>query len=412
MKYFNYFLLFLLPVMLSVGCHESKKNTLSAPPESFSVTDTAFNTSCSYLTHNASGVPVVSWAQENKKEKTTQVWYAVFSDSTDTFGEPQLIPTSADVEPHGENMPKIIFQKNGDVLALYSINNPHPGNAYTGAIYYTRSFDHGKTWSPATPLIKDTGKSFDQRYFDVALLPNGEIGLIWLNNSEPEGSTLYFATTNGRNGFGTAKVIAHHTCQCCRTDIMVDSAGVIHAAWRTIFHDSIRDMAYSISKDSGKTFSSPVRISPDNWVVDGCPHTGPCMAMNKDGIHFTWFTMGGGGGVYYNHKDNDKPGFSPRQAVSSLSSAKHPQIASLPDNDLAIVWDEGVNYRNTVHQRIGLQMRGPNGLLMSTRYLTGDSVNASFPQIEIRNDQSAIIAYTQDNGEKQQVKYRMIKLKP
>lgn len=411
MKYINHPFLLLL-TLIFIGCHESKKSSSSLTQKSKSVTDSTFNTSCSYLTDNAAGIPVISWAQENNTEKTTQVWYAVFSDSTKTFGNPQLIPTSANVEPHGENMPKIIFQKNGNIMAVYSINNPHPGNPYTGAIYYTRSFDHGKSWTPAQPLISDTSKSFDQRYFDMALLPDGEVGMVWLNNSEPEGSTLYFASTKGRDGFGTTRIIAHHTCQCCRTNILVDSTGIIHVAWRTIFHDSIRDMAYSVSKDSGKTFSSPVRISADNWVVDGCPHTGPSMAVNNDGIHFTWFTMGGGGGVYYNHKDDNAPAFSQRQAVSALPSARHPQIAALPDNDLAIVWDEGVKYKNAIHQRIGLQMRGPNGLLMSTRYLTADSVNSSFAQIKILNNQSALVAFTQDNGQKQEVKYRMVSLKP
>ena len=41
------------------------------------------------------------------------------------------------------------------------------------------------------------------------------------------------------------------------------------------------------------------RISQDNWVISGCPHTGPAMAENKEGIHFTWFTGGSGSGIYY-----------------------------------------------------------------------------------------------------------------
>jgi hypothetical protein len=242
----------------------------------------------------------------------------------------------------------------------------------------------------------------------VAVLPNGKTGIVWLNNSKPEGSTLYFASLNGDQGFSKGKVIGKHTCQCCRTDLLVDSSGKINVAWRDIYHDSIRDMFYCYSADTGKTFSDPVRISADNWVVNGCPHTGPSMAENKSGLHFTWFTMGGGGGIYYCHTINNSQSFSPRQAVSRLTSARHPQMIAMPDGDLAIAWDEGVKYGDEIHQRIGLQMRGPDGLLLNNRYLTPDSENTTFPVIKVLNKQNVLVAYTQDDGKRQQVRYKIV----
>lgn len=411
MKYLLLF--FLIIASLTSGCQETNKTSSSNDEEAaIPVTDTAFNTSCPYLTHNSEGVPVLSWVQENQATQATQIYYAVYIDSIKKFGKPEIISSAANVEPHGEDMPKIIYQKNGNMFAVYSIKNPQPGNPYTGAVYYTRSFDGGEHWTPAHPLITDSSQSFDQRYFDVALLPNDEIGMIWLNNSIPTGSTLFYASTNGKEDFSNKTIIARHTCQCCRTDLLIDAHGNINVAWRNIFNDSIRDMAYAVSKDTGKTFSSPVRISADNWAVDGCPHTGPSMAQNNDGLHFTWFTMGGGGGVYYCHKKANETFFSPRETVSGLPSAKHPQIVALPDNDLAIVWDEGAKYKSAFHQRIGLQLRGPEGLLITTSFLTPDSANASFPQIKILNNQTALLAYTQANGEKQQVRYQLVQLKP
>ncbi len=66
----------------------------------------------------------------------------------------------------------------------------------------------------------------------------------------------------------------------------------MHVLYRGIIDDSIRDMVHMMSTDAGKTFTAPERISNDNWVLNGCPHTGPAMTENADGLHFSWFTGG------------------------------------------------------------------------------------------------------------------------
>lgn len=401
--------LLFLTLLLFTGCHESGKQAAEPAAHFMAVADTAYNTACSYLTRNARGVPVMSWIQQNK-EGEARVYYAVFSDSSGRFGSPRAIPASVGVELHGENMPKLVFPENGSMLLIFGIKNPRPGNPYTGAVRYTWSRDGGRHWTPARPLIADTMQSYDQRYFDPALLPNGKVGLVWLSDSRPEGSRLCFAQSEGREGFSPVKVLGRHTCQCCRTDLMVDDSGIIHVAWRNIFQDSIRDMAYCYSKDTGKTFSGPVRISPDNWVVDGCPHTGPSMVKNKSGLHFSWFTMGGGGGVYYCHTRGGGHTFSGREVVSGLSSARHPQMAVMPDQDIAIVWDEGVKDGPGFGQRIGLQLRGPDGLLLNTTYLTSKDRDATFPQILTLDERAVLISYTERKGMRRQVRYGRIRL--
>jgi hypothetical protein len=147
------------------------------------------------------------------------------------FSSPIVIPNSGNIQPHGENMPKIIFKPSGEIIALWGAANPNPRNKYSGLVFYTQSFDNGVSWTPVKPLVNDTA-SYDQRYYDVALMPDGEAGIIWLDNrktSTKEGSALYFSTTNGKNGFDKGRSIAEQCCQCCRTDLYVDRKGGIHA---------------------------------------------------------------------------------------------------------------------------------------------------------------------------------------
>ncbi len=95
-------------------------------------------------------------------------------------------------------------------------------------------------------------------------------------------------------------------------------------------------MVHIYSKDGGETFTQPVRISADNWAVNGCPHTGPAMTSNRAGLHFAWFTMGGGEGVFYSKSINNGITFSGRESISARPTAKHPQLAAMPTGDLLL----------------------------------------------------------------------------
>lgn len=365
--------------------------------------------SCPWLTKDNQGNFLLSWIHQDSTGSNGIMYYAVSEDGGRTFGPPRKILSSAGAEPHGENMPKMIMTESGRLIAVFGVSAPSPGNEYTGKIYFTVSVNNGRTWSDAAPLTRDTG-SFDQRYFDLAPLPGGGAGITWLNNSEPQGSTLYYAATGGNGGFENAKIIGMHTCQCCRTDLFTDKRGYLHVAYRDIINDSIRDMVYSVSADTGKTFSAPVRISPDNWVVNGCPHTGPDMTANSNGLHFVWYTMGGGGGVYYGHSSDNGKTFSPRETVSANPSAKHPQITALPGGNLAIVWDENTKEKEHFYRRIGLQVRDPRGRPLKTAFITPGGEDAAFAVIRPVDKETVIVAYTARINEREKVFYRRVDL--
>lgn len=122
----------------------------------------------------------------------------------------------------------------------------------------------------------------------------------------------------------------------------------------------------------------------------------------KNSYNFLWLLCMVAAGFASCHHTSETASSNEEQAVFSIKSSAN--------NDLAIVWDGGAPYQNQVNQRIGLQMRDPSGLLLGTRYLTPDSVNADFPVIRILNNKDALVAYTQTKGEKQQVKYQVISL--
>ena len=361
--------------------------------------------SCPYVTKDIKGHIVVSWIKKTGSSSFIYC-YAVSINNEKTIE----IPGSNNVFPHGENMPKIIFKPFGEIIAVWGGTNPNPENSYAGLVYYSQSFDDGKTWSKVNKLVHDTS-GFDQRYFDVALLPNGEAAIIWLDNRNKtiaEGSSLYFAETQGMSGFQHERMVTGPCCPCCRTDLFVDSKKNIHILYRAIINDSIRDMVHIVSANDGQTFSTPERISKDNWVINGCPHTGPAMTENKDGIQLTWFTGGGNGGIYFCNSKDGKT-FSARQMVSG-QAAKHCQIISLSDDQTVITWNENFTKENTLSSRIGIEVRNANGENPLKKFITPESRVATFPVIKSIDSNTALIAYTESVNDKDYIKYKIITL--
>src|ERR1043165_9732499 len=76
---------------------------------------------CPYLTKDDKGNPVISWVRMNS-DCSSSFCYAV-ADDNKRFSNVVVIPNSNNIQPHGENLPKIIFKKSGDVIALWGVAN-------------------------------------------------------------------------------------------------------------------------------------------------------------------------------------------------------------------------------------------------------------------------------------------------
>lgn len=44
-------------------------------------------------------------------------------------------------------------------------------------------------------------------------------------------------------------------------------------------------MVLAHSSDGGKTFSQPVRVAVDNWVLHACPDVGPAIAISHGRLY-------------------------------------------------------------------------------------------------------------------------------
>jgi len=357
-----------------------------------------------YCTSDHLGNTVLCWTAGEKENSF--LYYSIYNSKLGTFGNQDKVIPSKGTNMHGESMNKIAFKKDGTLVAVYERKHPTETNRFAGSIFYAQSFDQGKTWTKEKYLHTDTLQEFGHSYFDVATLPDGEVCAVWLdgrNQRGKDGSSLYFSKTKNKEGFQTDKEIGETVCQCCRTDLYVDQNETLHVLYRDIdngLKGQIRDFVHATTTDNGNTFSSAKKISEDNWVIAGCPHTGASMCGDNSKIGIVWYTAGGVPGLYYTSSKLKENNFHPRQLLSE--AAHHPQLTTW-GKETALVWEEAG--KEAEHDHNGGMHNESKGTIVFTvlddaskieTKAVVDSSGGEFPALASVSAQEMLVAYTKD----------------
>lgn len=386
--------------ILLASCEQNKEKSVDIK----SIDNESADAINPYLTKDQNGNVVMSWTSKDPSDSLYRLKYALYNESDNTFGEIITVPTSADLSTSPESMGKVAFKADGTIIAVFGEKLESPINSFAGAIYYSTSTDHGKNWSAEKIIHSDTSQNTSHSFFDIATLKDGEVAAVWLDgrfSASEEGSALFFAKTEG-NSFGMDTLLDRNTCECCRTDILSDDMGNIHIAYRSIafpsgmFGKQVRDMVYLSSNDGGESFSTIKPISEDNWQVEGCPHTGPSLAVTNQQVNAVWFTAGGGAGLYYTSSPNLSENFKSRSLLST--SGRHPQMATFAQNKLAVVYEENAEVpshameENNAHSSMKMQNASMN-MSMDTTIVMEHSATE-------KADKAQIVLQLIENGNK------------
>lgn len=359
-----------------------------------------------YLTTDNKGNPVICWTEKDSTEKTF-FYFSVSFNNGSTFETPKLIPVSENIKVHNESMPKVAFKKDGSIWAFYQ--TAEPGGHFSSSIKYTTSSDGGNSWSGSRHISSDSTTGKSRSFFDVATLPDGEIGIVYLDHNvkkEDKGRPVFFSKTNGRN-IQEPIIVDPQACECCRTDIMADEKSTIHIVYRDLFEDGSRDMSYLKSSDGGKTFSSPTLLSKDGWKIDGCPHAGPSVYSHNSKIYAAWYTgKEEDKGVYYSFS-KDGIEFNKRELVSENRQSSHVQLCLSEKGIPVTVWDESVELDGKPLRQVKLKTLNENE---KTYKLSNDKSNASYPVILPLKENLVLVAWHGINEMGSIISYSRIKL--
>ena len=199
-----------------------------------------------------------------------------------------------------------------------------------------------------------------------------------------------------------ARVVAAGVCYCCKTGVVASGDDVL-AVWRHVYPGNLRDIAFAASRDRGRTFAAPVRVSEDHWMIDGCPENGPTVTVAGAAVHVIWPTVVAGSGAgeptmaLFHAVTTDHRTFCSRNRVPTEGATpKHPRATTLTDGRVAVVWDEGVSGRRQVV--LGRKGRRPGDVF--DRTVLPDYDFAQYPAVAALPEGGLVVAWASGVAER------------
>jgi hypothetical protein len=245
------------------------------------------------------------------------------SDDAGSFAAPVRVNDIAgDAAPHEQAPAQVAVAPDGSVYVLWQNNTIIPGRRFPASdLRLARSTDGGHTFEPAIFVNDDAHETPTSHTFhDIAVSADCTVYVSWIDGRERAraelartqageshdnsgatshamhdptlpGSQIRLATsTDGGQTFGPSVVVYDNACPCCRTSLVVGDAGAVFIGFRSAANN-IRDVVIARSTDGGASFGDAVRVHPDEWSLDGCPHAGPALALDAAGaLHVAWYT--------------------------------------------------------------------------------------------------------------------------
>ncbi|WP_128547018.1 sialidase family protein [Larkinella soli] len=347
------------------------------------------NASLPRFTTDHRGNPVISWVE--KTGRSLVFCYSLSTDGGRTFGPKKTVPGPAEFSVHTEGKPKIAFKKDGTLIATFEVSRPTEEAPRAGDLLFVLSRDGGSHWTRPAAVHRDTSPGKSHSFSDLNRLPDGEVGIVFLDEKMPgqEGRSVKFAKTEPGGGFGPEVLIDSNACQCCRTSVISDEAGTLYIAYRDLLPDGSRDISYATSADGGRTFSRPQLVRADHWQIDACPHSGPQLVAAPGGVLATWYSgREGEAGIRLAGLGREDLLEKPR-----TSAMKFPQVAVLTDGRTTLCWEEWVGEGPGAYRKIGLKYFDKTGKALSERYLTPTGETAAQSTL-LATPTGLLLAYT------------------
>jgi hypothetical protein len=311
----------------------------------------------------------LAWAATSDSTGTN-VYASVSRDGGVSFGRPVRVnAVEKQASINGEQPPRVAFVKAGATPAIVVV---WTAKAAAGTLLLSaRSTDGGATFGAATP-VPGSAAAGNRGWESIAVDASGRVYTVWLDHRDTAsqadaGHTMHqhgTASTPTTAGDGASRAqrsqlfvgavgadlpargIARGVCYCCKTAAVTAPDGALYLAWRHVYAGNQRDIAFAASRDRGRTFTGPARVSADAWQLDGCPENGPSLAVGKGRVFVLWPTLvkasGGETLRLFLSSTADGTRFSPRIELPAAGAAYHPQLIAAPDGTLIAAWDEAV----------------------------------------------------------------------
>jgi hypothetical protein len=342
------------------------------------------------------------------------------SDQGNIYSAPSIVNRAPEkIAARAENRAKIQLDKAGNIYISWtqSLNK-----LYTGNIRFSRSVDGGQSFSqPIT--VNDDLQEISHRFDSMVVSDDGKVFISWLDKRDQQaakdkqqeyiGGALYYSySADHGKTFSKNMNLSDNSCVCCRIAMALDNNNLPVIAWRDIYgndaNNQIRDHSL-ITFSSALKPAKKIRLSNEQWKINGCPHHGP--ALDVDGnnvVHSTWFNDSsneeqdgdhvlfyGNSASGFNISDYKAMGFGQADKQSA-----HPYVATIGQT-VFLVWKEFDGKKTDILMKTSKD----TGIGWSQNKVISTTAGSSDHPLLVKNSKAVYLSWhTQDEG------YRFIEL--
>lgn len=336
------------------------------------------------------------------------------NDQGKTYSAPSIVNRAPEkIAARAENRAKIQLDNAGNIYISWtqSLNK-----LYTGNIRFSRSVDGGQSFSqPIT--VNDDLQEISHRFDSMVVSEDGKVFISWLDKRDQQaakdkqqkyiGGALYYSySADQGKTFSKNMNLSDNSCVCCRIAMSLDNSNLPVIAWRDIYGDAknqIRDHSL-ITFDSELKPAKKIRLSNEQWKINGCPHHGPALDVDgNDVVHSTWFNDTDGEHVlFYGNSTNDYKAMGFGQADKQSA---HPYVLTLDQDGVNqtvfLVWKEFDGKKTDILMKTSKD----SGKSWSQNKVISTTAGSSDHPLLVKNSKAVYLSWhTQDEG------YRFIEL--
>jgi hypothetical protein len=341
------------------------------------------------------------------------VYSAVSRDGGAVFSAPVRVnETALDARVGGEQPPHLVLvprpRREPSIVVVWNAGRRPDG----GRLLTARSDDAGATFG-ATSVVPGTAAAGPRGWASTTVDASGKVYVMWLDHrntvaaratssaSGPAAPTdpvaqaalsqLYIASLDGATA---PRALTSSVCYCCKTALTTAADGSIYGVWRHVFPGDFRDMAFTVSRDHGRTFSPIARVSSDGWAFDGCPDNGPSVAVDASKrVHVAWPSpadvKNASVMALFYAMSADGRTFAPRVRIPTTGPAGHVQLVTERDGSLVLAWEEASSTGKVVRLARGATDRASR----TTFRVVGAADAGKYPSMAVTST-GAVVAWS------------------
>ena len=310
------------------------------------------------------------------------------------------------IAARAENRAKIQLDSAGNIYVSWTQSLERK---YTGNIRFSRSVDSGETFSqPIT--VNDDRQEISHRFDSMVVSDDGKVFVSWLDKRDQQaakdkgqeyiGGALYYSySADQGKTFSKNMNLSDNSCVCCRIAMALDKNNLPVIAWRDIYGDAknqIRDHSL-ITFESELKPAKKIRLSNEQWKINGCPHHGPAVDVDGDNVvHSTWFNdtsdnLESDHVLFYGNSSND---YNPMGFGQADKQSAHPYVVTLKQT-VFLVWKEFDGKKTDILMKVSQDA----GASWSQNTVVSTTAGSSDHPLLVKNSKAVYLSWhSQDEG--------------